>query len=405
MAYEDLAKLYYSDSEHYEAIYAARFNDPQTTHFHFLINDHPAFLTAENSVAAKALHIYKTDKQVLRVCSELPGKAIEQFAYKCLVDEIILSNTIEGVHSSRKEINSVISDLESQNHKNKRFRGLVQKYLMLQNREELSFTSCTDIRRLYDELVRFEIEEDDPHNLPDGKLFRKDSASVVSATQKEIHRGVNPESAIIETMQAALQMLGDDSLEILYRVSVFHYLFGYIHPFYDGNGRTSRFISSYLLSRELEPIIGYRLSYTIKENIKSYYAAFKTCNDPHNRGDLTPFVIMFMDILDESMTQLLGALQKRLEQLQQYRGVICLLKNGKIKKYAETYDLLLQATLFSENGIRTKELLQLLDCSRSTLGNRFAEMEDGLLLRKNFGNTHCYMLDQQLLNTIIMERT
>ena len=47
-----------------------------------------------------------------------------------------------------------------------------------------------------------------------------------------------------------------------------------IHPFVDGNGRTSRFISSYLLSKEFEFLIGFRLSYTIKEHIKDYYEEF-----------------------------------------------------------------------------------------------------------------------------------
>lgn len=84
-------------------------------------------------------------------------------------------------------------------------------------------------------------------------------------------------------MNKALAILNDKSIECVFRISIFHYLFGYIHPFYDGNGRTSRFISSYLLSKEFESIIGYRMSYSIKENINDYYKAFKVCNDPKNK--------------------------------------------------------------------------------------------------------------------------
>ena len=400
MPYESLAKLYYTDPEKYQTVYKSRFNDPNTIHFDFKINNNPAFLVLEQSIFQNIAEIYRKDKDILKKSDMLPNKAIDQFAYKCLIDEIILTNNIEGIHSSRKEINSVISEIDNKNGKNKRFKGLVQKYLMLQQKEKQKFESCEDIRNLYDELVYFEVSEDEPANLPDGKLFRKESASVITSTQKEIHRGVNPENEIISSMETALKMLNDDSIEVLLRISVFHYLFGYIHPFYDGNGRTSRFISSSLLSQVLESIIGYRISYTIKENIKDYYNSFKTCNDPKNLGDLTPFVIMFVKIINESMTQLQIALQKRLEALNRYSNLIPNFKNGNQKKYVDLYYQLIQASLFSENGVSTQELLSINDFSRSTLTNRLNKMDSRLLTKNQFGTVNYYGLNLKLLDEL-----
>ena len=77
----------------------------------------------------------------------------------------------------------------------------------------------------------------------------------------------NSEKTIKAAVDSALAQTYEN-IEILIRISIFHYLIGYIHPFYNGNGRLSRFVSSYLLSRDLEPLLSYRLSYTIKENIK-----------------------------------------------------------------------------------------------------------------------------------------
>ncbi|WP_318259784.1 Fic family protein [Ruminococcus sp. YRD2003] len=68
-------------------------------------------------------------------------------------------------------------------------------------------------------------------------------------------KGLAPESKIIDTMNKSLDVFNNNDIDIFMRIAVFHYLFGYIHPFYDGNGRTSRFISSYLLSRQLNPLI------------------------------------------------------------------------------------------------------------------------------------------------------
>ncbi len=397
MQYKTLSDLFYSDKENYESIYKARYNSDYSIHLDFLIHNTPAFFTLEPSIVHKIIDIYKTDKQVKALRDRLPEKAIDHFAIRCLVDEIILTNDIEGVFSSRREINSILSELKTKSH-GTRYIGLVQKYLMLQQDETMSFSSCEDIRSLYNDLVYPEIEEDDPANLPDGVIFRKDSASVMSATQKEIHRGVNPESKIIECMNKALAILNDDSIECIFRISVFHYLFGYIHPFYDGNGRTSRFISSYLLSREFESIIAYRISYSIKEHIKEYYQAFKTCNDPHNKGDLTPFVIMFTNILDDSMHQLVKALEKRLYQLERYFQCIPNLPYASKQKYFDLYYLLIQASLFSENGISTQELMDLTKVSRTTVTNRLKVLSnEQLIIKKHLGNICCYSLD---LNTV-----
>ena len=400
LEYKSLSKLFYSDKESYEKIYQSRFNNEQTVHLNFEVSGFPAFFVPDSSFFQIFTDIYKTDKSIKALREKLPEKAIDQFALRCLIDEIILTNDIEGVFSSRREINSVLSELKTKS-RGKRYSGLVQKYLMLQKDESMSFRTCEDIRNLYNDLVYFEVAEDNPENLPDGKIFRKDSTSVVSATQKEIHRGIYPESNIIETMNKALDILNNDEIPFLFRVSVFHYLFGYIHPFYDGNGRTSRFISSYLLSKEFESIIAYRISFSIKENINKYYQAFKTCNDKHNKGDLTPFIFMFINIIRKSFHLLENALVKRYEQLKHYSDTIQHLPNGLNEKYVDIYFLLIQASLFSENGISTQEIMEVSRLSRTTITNRLKTLsEDNLIIKKTFGNMRCYSLNLDVVDEL-----
>lgn len=400
LEYKSLSKLFYSDKESYEKIYQSRFNNEQTVHLNFEVSGFPAFFVPDSSFFQIFTDIYKTDKSIKALREKLPEKAIDQFALRCLIDEIILTNDIEGVFSSRREINSVLSELKTKS-RGKRYSGLVQKYLMLQKDESMSFRTCEDIRNLYNDLVYFEVAEDNPENLPDGKIFRKDSTSVVSATQKEIHRGIYPESNIIETMNKALDILNNDEIPFLFRVSVFHYLFGYIHPFYDGNGRTSRFISSYLLSKEFESIIAYRISFSIKENINEYYQAFKTCNDKHNKGDLTPFIFMFINIIRKSFHLLENALVKRYEQLKHYSDTIQHLPNGLNEKYVDIYFLLIQASLFSENGISTQEIMEVSRLSRTTITNRLKTLsEDNLIIKKTFGNMRCYSLNLDVVDEL-----
>ena len=385
LEYKLLSSLYYKDINQYNKLYTTRFTNENTYHFNIKINDNEAFCCLDSQIFSLCDKISKADKYIYALSSQLPSVAITQFAAKSLVDEIILTNDIEGVYSTRKEINFILNDVKKRNSR-KRFEGLVAKYKML-SRTEISLNNCEDIRRIYDELVLSEVVEDDPDNMPDGVIFRKEIAEVTTSTQKVIHKGLYPEEKITDYMEQSLKILNNEDIHILIRIAIFHYLFGYIHPFYDGNGRTSRFISSYLLSKNYEYIIGYRLSYTIKENISDYYEAFKICNNPKSKGDLTPFVIMFLKIINKSFENLLDALYKRKENLEKYFSIVSKIKGiDKDLSY-----VLLQGALFSNLGINKKDLCNTLEISESTLSKRLKAIAKlGYLIVKKNGRVNHY---------------
>lgn len=397
-----LYKLFYINPNEYKNEYERRFYDENTIHLDINISSHQAFFCQTPELYKKILSIERADKKIQYLCFCLPPKAIEQFAKRCLIDEIILTNNIEGVNSTRKEVSAILKDL-SNNNKRKRFYGLVNKYALLMQNNEIPINTCQDIRKIYDDIFYEEIKEFNPENLPDGKIFRKESVSVYSQSDREIHHSILPESAIIDTMKKSLTFLHDANIEFLFRLAVFHYLFGYIHPFYDGNGRTSRFISSYLLSHELNHIIGYRISYTIKENIKEYYDAFKICNHPNNKGDLTPFIEMFLNIVDISVNQLSESLEERVQLLNIYEKSINKFPMAESNKLESLYFLLIQASLFSDIGISTSDLLSVLGISINTLRKKIKSIPNKLIIKKRQGNTNFYMLNREEANNYIID--
>ena len=168
---------------------------------------------------------------------------------------------------------------------------------MLLSEEYINLESSIDIRRLYDEIMLEEIKMEDQNNIPDGEIFRKDIVNVITTSGKVIHQGIMPEGKIIQYIDKAINILNDDSIEPMIRIGIFHYLFSYIHPFYDGNGRINRYIASCMFSKHYSKIMSYRLSMTIKENLTSYYDAFKHTNDIRNRADITTFVYEFLNII------------------------------------------------------------------------------------------------------------
>ena len=373
-----LKSLYYDHKEEYEALYESRFNSNECVHLNFSIANNPAFFLETPELMKKVVEITRLDKAISQLSNSLPGIALKQYINKCLIDEIVITNNIEGVHSTRKEIGEILDDLEGKS--DKRFFGLVNKYSALITGSYVSIKDSRDIRELYDEMFLTEIIEENPKDAPDGEIFRKDHVNVVDSRQKVIHHGLYPESKIISSMDDAINILNDDDIDPLFRISIFHYLFGYIHPFYNGNGRLNRFISSYYLANTLESIMGYRLSYTIKENINKYYKSFKVVNEEINKGDITPFIFTYLDFIKESAMNLRNGLVEKAKKLELFAKQLASLPYGNDEKYSRLYYYLLQASLFSEIGISTSELLQYLNVSRPTLLKRLNNIDESNLL-------------------------
>lgn len=373
-----LKSLYYDHKEEYEALYESRFNSNECVHLNFSIANNPAFFLETPELMKKVVEITRLDKAISQLSNSLPGIALKQYINKCLIDEIVITNNIEGVHSTRKEIGEILDDLEGKS--DKRFFGLVNKYNALITGSYVSIKDSRDIRELYDEMFLTGIIEENPKDAPDGEIFRKDHVNVVDSRQKVIHHGLYPESKIISSMDDAINILNDDDIDPLFRISIFHYLFGYIHPFYNGNGRLNRFISSYYLANTLESIMGYRLSYTIKENINKYYKSFKVVNEEINKGDITPFIFTYLDFIKESAMNLRNGLVEKAKKLELFAKQLASLPYGNDEKYSRLYYYLLQASLFSEIGISTSELLQYLNVSRPTLLKRLNNIDESNLL-------------------------
>ncbi len=397
MAYVSLSHLYYKNKEEYESLYQQRILSESTFILPIKIGANDAFYCLCPDIYNISIKITQLDKKIADVKSLLPSEALMQFARKCLIDEIKITNDIEGVYSTRKELSSVLKEMNRKG-KRKRFYGLLNKYSMLMIDEEFPLKSSNDIREIYNDLVLREVVEDCPDNTPDGEIFRKDMAEVTTDTQKVIHRGAYPETKIIQLMEQSLNILNHKEIPILIRISIFHYLFGYIHPFYDGNGRTLRFISSYLLSKEFESLIGFRLSYTIKAHIKKYYEAFNECNDKKNLGDLTPFIIMFLNIVLESFENLYDALKKRHNQLLKYHDALKNNPNISDSLFDFVF-ILIQASLFSDEGLTKKELGSELHISPSTVDKRLAKLRTlNILLEDKGGRAVKYLIDLNKLS-------
>lgn len=397
MEYELLSKIFYKKPTEYESIYDARFNSEASIKLPIKIHENVGFIFNTNEITKLLVKIYKTINKINLLRTHLPNIAINSYIIKSLKDEIALTNEIEGVRSTRKEIEDAIDSIK--NDKSARFKGLVDKYFKLISNEIIPLNNCEDIRTIYDALVLPEIEKE---NLPDGILFRKEPVQVVSATQKEKHRGIMPESKIIESLDLCLDFLKNDDIDSLIKISAFHYLFGYIHPFYDGNGRTSRFISSYLIKNELDVLLALKLSYTVKNNINKYYKAFDVCNDRKNKGDITFFVVTFLELLSQASGDLYTKIADLNDQLNYYNNIINTLVNEKVlnDKQAKCIFILCQNRLFDDTYMNMNTLTELLEKSDTTTRKILKSLESkNLLVKSRNKNQYLYSANLDSLSS------
>ena len=182
-------------------------------------------------------------------------------------------------------------------------------------------------------------------------------------------------------MSKALELLGNKEVLPLARISAFHFLFGYAHPFYNGNGRMNRFISSYMLSNEYESIVGLRLSYSIKSSIDRYYKSFEACEHKLNKGDITPFAHAFSKMVVSAMEDTLTSLRVRQQTLQE-----CTVLMRRLADEMEGKDLyeisaqIVATTLYSPHGTTVAELGEMFELSRQTVYERLKPLRNSALL-------------------------
>lgn len=363
-----------------------RYHSPSAWRLPFTQTDAPAFVMMNPELAGLIADINRKNIELLHLRRDIPQSAIDQFAVSSMIEEIQQTNEVEGVHSTRREIRDAVDAIQDP-ASGKRFLGMVRKYDMLIAQKEIPLKTGMDIRKLYDEFILDEVIREDPDNAPDGLIFRGGPIKVVSANGQVLHEGLFPETQIIEAMDQALMVLHNPEMDLLIRVAVFHYLFGYIHPFNDGNGRMTRFISSYMLSKLYDESACLRIAYVVKDHRAAYQNAFKNANDRRSMGDLTRFVIDFLRFFNLALDDAYATLKDKNNRYKQYLQALNAAMTLNIPNPDSSYQLMLrvmlQAELFGQPGYDIHQLAYLVEKSENTVRKMLNQCGNLVLSQKS----------------------
>jgi len=137
-------------------------------------------------------------------------------------------------------------------------------------------------------------------------------------------------------------------LDIVLKSSIFHHRFVWIHPFFDGNGRTVRLLFNLLLMKE-----GFPPAIILKNDRKKYYDALNTANN----GDYSKLLLLILQALERSLNIYLGSLNNTYDD---YQSISTIVEEEKLP-YGQEYISLLarkgKIDAFKEgrNWLTTKE--------------------------------------------------
>ena len=324
MEYKELSKLYHMDkssSRDKTATneLAARLNAESAFLTGFGTPNGELFFTVPRELSVLNERVLRTERKVSNLLRMLPGIAQSAVLRSMVLDEVVCTNLIEDVRSTRRQIKDALNAAKGNGGGVKRFKELATLYLNIVDGVGTPPETPADIRAIYDKVTAGEIP---PDKLPDGEYFRKEGVEITAGGVRIIHRGLEPESSIIEAMEKMIALTKNEDVPALYGAIASHYIFEYAHPFYDGNGRTGRYLLSLLLSETLSMPTALSLSRTIAEHKDAYYRAFKTVEDKLNHAELTFFVYGMLDLIRTAQIDIIQRLEASIRALDDLAGVM-----------------------------------------------------------------------------------
>lgn len=307
MEYQSLSKLFYRSREHtrytlVEQELQNRLNAPSTFTIDFNTAHGQLFIAVPQKMSILLEEILRKERKITKLMQSLPEIARDEILRSFAVDEVINSNSIENIRSTRQQIEEALHTKSDSLHK-RRFKEFARLYLDIAASNYMLPQEPKDIREIYDKILAGEdIEEP-----PDGKLFRKGPVYITNGL-KSVHAGLAPEKKITEAMQAMLDLAYSNNIPEVYAAIASHYIFEYTHPFYDGNGRCGRYLLSLFLEASLSKPTVLSLSKAIENNKRSYYKAFDFAEKPLNHAELTFFVFDMLQMIADAQDELLEKL-------------------------------------------------------------------------------------------------
>lgn len=307
-----------------------------------------------------------------------------ELVFDSILEEAWASNIIEGAFTTHKRAKELVRRNLTPKDKN--------ELMMKNNHQAMTFIienlesdfSIDFILNLHHIITQDTLEDQEYA----GK-FRDDDVFIRDKTNTVIFKPMTAEK-IEESFKNLVTWVNtqsdEDFIHPIVKASIIHFFFVYVHPFFDGNGRTARALFYfYLLKNRYDFFKYFSISALIAKQKEKYYKAIKEVEDYDN--DLTYFLIYSADVVMKSIDEILDKIAKkytsdRISKSLDLRGVYINKRQKKLIKILIDLD---------HKSITTRRYQKIFKVSYGTARSDLNELsEKGLLQKMKLGKGFLY---------------
>lgn len=268
----------------------------------------PKFTYDRDRVSEAIRHLY-SEKQATDIAySIVDADTKKQIVARNLTEDIIASLSIEGEAINADSIYSSISkhlDISFTGKENAYSKSISDMVLdALEDRSPMTHQRLFEWnRKLFENKAGIK-----PKTIGE---YRKKPEYVMRLSGKNrdvIYEAVKADRVYNE-MDRLIRYINEDGEDCFVKASIASLWLVLIHPFEDGNGRISRALADYIISRESESKFrSFNISTGILKDRVSYYEHIQMISSNDSNLDITSWIVWFLDnvtaCINQSMMQL-----------------------------------------------------------------------------------------------------
>jgi len=301
-----------------------------------------------------------------------------------IIEEAWASNIIEGAFTTHKRAQELVRrNLTPKDKSELMMKNNHQAMIFIIENRESDF-SIDFILRIHQLITQNTL--DDPEYA--GK-FRDDEVFIWDKTNTVIFKPMEA-GKIKECLNNLVTWVNTysevDFIHPIVKASIIHFFMVYVHPFFDGNGRTARALFYfYLLKHQYDFFRYFSISALIAKQKEKYYKAIKEVEDYEN--DLTYFLLYSVDVVLNSISEILEKIAKkyqsdRISKNLDLKGIYLNKRQKRLIKILVDQD---------HKSITTRRYEKIFKVSYGTARSDLNELsENGLLKKRKLGKGFIY---------------